>query len=214
MPVRFTDRSHGDLAVDLDDEVLAPRRARVVDAPWTWLRQVHGAQVVVVTRPGQHAGVAADAAVTRVAGAPLAIHTADCAPVVMSAPGVVGVAHAGWRGLAAGILDRMVDTMIDLGADPAALAAAIGPCIRPRCYEFGTAELADVVAAVGPDVRSTTSWGTPALDLPAGVQAALARRGVSRVDDAGTCTACSPVHWSHRARRDASRQATVAWLEP
>ncbi len=68
------------------------------------------------------------------------------------------------------------------------------------------------MAACGPEVRATTAWGTPALDVPAGVAAACRRLGIV-LDDLGTCTACSPVHWSFRARADAGRQALVAWLE-
>jgi len=209
---RFTDRSNGDLAVAGDPVVLAARRARIVDAPWTWLRQVHGATVVTVTEPGEHAGAEADAAVTAVRGAPIAVHTADCVPVVLRGPGVVGVAHAGWRGLAGGVVERTVKAMADLGAAPSAVAAELGPCIRARCYEFSPDHLDQVAATVGPEVRSTTAWGTPALDVPAGVRAVLARAGVLHVTDQGVCTACSPNHWSHRARGEAERQAAVAWL--
>ena len=211
--IRFTDRRDGDLAVGPDGpapEVVARRRA-VADLPWTWLRQVHGGDVVVVTRPGQHAGVEADAAVTRTGGAALAVHTADCAPVALVSPdGVVGVVHAGWRGLAAGVVERAVDAMRDLGAD--VIAATIGPCIRPDCYEFGAADLDLVASRLGDVVRSTTADGRPALDVPAAVRAALAHAGVMAVDDVGTCTACSAEHWSHRARGDVARQAAVVWL--
>src|SRR5690606_38845563 len=71
-----TTRADGDLAVGLPDAALSPRRAAVVDRPWTWLRQVHGADVVTVTSPGEHAGTEADAAVTAVPGAVLAVTTA------------------------------------------------------------------------------------------------------------------------------------------
>lgn len=214
MPVtvasRWTTTADGDLAVGGAAADLAARRAAVVDAPWTWLTQVHGAHVVTVREPGQHAGAEADAAVTDVPGAVLAIHTADCAPVLLRGPGVVGVAHAGWRGLAAGVIEATANAMAALGGAPT--SAALGPCIRARCYEFGPADLDQVVAACGPEVRGTTAWGTPALDVPAGVAAACRRLGIP-LDDAGTCTACSPVHWSFRARADAGRQALVAWLE-
>jgi hypothetical protein len=64
----------------------------------------------------------------------------------------------------------------------------------------------------GPEVRATTAWGTPALDLPAAVAAAVAEHGLT-LDDRGTCTACSPSHWSYRARADVGRQALVAWVD-
>lgn len=210
--VRFTDQSDGDLAIAGAPRDLAARRARIVDAPWTWLRQVHGARVVLVDAPGAHAGEEADAAVTNVEGAPLAIHTADCAPVLLSSPGVIGVAHAGWRGLAAGVIEATLAAMGELGAAPGRVQAEIGPCIRARCYEFSQQDLDTVAAAAGPEVRATTAWKTPALDVPAGVRAALGRSGVRSIADSGICTACSPNHWSYRAHGDTARQAAVAWL--
>jgi len=206
---RFTDRRHGDLRIDGDPAALAARRAALHPAPWTWLRQEHGDRVVVVTRPGEHAGAAADAAVTTTAGAPIAVHTADCAPVLLVGDGAVGVAHAGWRGLVAGVVEATAATMADLGHPPR--AATLGGCIRARCYEFGEADLARVAARYGPGVAATTAWGTPALDVAAAVRAACDRLGVP-LDDLGICTACSGDHHSHRARADRGRQALVAWL--
>jgi len=205
---RFTDRRAGDLAVSGPPDELAPRRAAIHPAPWTWLRQDHGARVVTVTRPGEHAGEIADAAVTTVVDAPIAVHAADCAPLLLEADGALGVVHAGWRGLVAGVVEAAARALVDLGHPPR--AARLGPCIRPRCYEFGADDLAAVASRYGHAVVATTAWGTPALDLPAAVRAACARIEVPLADD-GTCTACSPVHWSHRARGDASRQALVAW---
>ncbi|MEO6988387.1 MAG: polyphenol oxidase family protein [Aquihabitans sp.] len=185
------------------------RRRAVCDAPWTWVRQVHGANVVVATEPGQHAGAVADAVVTATPGVVVAVHTADCAPVFFEGDGAIGVAHAGWRGLVAGVLEATVEAMADLGHRPR--SARLGPCIRTRCYEFGRPELEQVAAAYGPSVRGETAWGTPALDLAAGVRAACERLDIT-VDDTGICTACSPQHWSHRARADTGRQALVAWI--
>jgi hypothetical protein len=208
---RFTGRPDGDLAVTGEHAALAARRAAIGPGPWTWLRQVHGADVVVVTEPGEHAGAAADAAVTAVAGAVLAVQTADCAPLLLVGDGGVGVVHAGWRGLVAGVVEAAAGALASLGAPPQ--RAVLGPCIRPRCYEFAGVELDQVAERYGSEVRARTSWGTPALDLAAGVAAACRGLGVE-LDDAGTCTACSPVHWSHRARTDPQRQALVAWLTP
>lgn len=207
----WTTTADGDLAVATDPAALHRRRAAVVDLPWTWLHQVHGAEVVTVTHPGEHAGASADAAVTAIAGAAVAVHTADCVPVALVADGGVGVVHAGWRGLAAGVVEAAVDALRSVGATR--LRAAIGPAIRPRCYEFGVDDIDAVAARVGDGVRATTAWGRPALDVPAGVRAALIRSGVDDVIDQGVCTACSPVHWSHRSRSDTARQALVAWLE-
>jgi YfiH family protein len=213
--VVFTDRGAGDLGHAgehvhaVRPEVEARRRA-VVDLPWTWLRQVHGDRVVVVTEPGGGAGQRADAAVTDRAGCALAVLTADCAPVgLVGSDGVVGVAHAGWRGLVGGVLARTVDVMRAGGT--ADVRAVLGPCIRAGCYEFGAADLARVARRLGDGVRATTTSGAPALDVPAAVRAALAEVGVTDVHDVGVCTACSADHFSHRARHDLGRQALVVW---
>ena len=209
---RFTGAAEGDLSVagHVEPDVLAERRRAVVDVPWTWLRQVHGAGVVVVDRPGAGAGAEADAAVTAIAGAALAVHTADCAPVALASPeGVLGAAHAGWRGLVAGVLEGTVAAMRGLGATD--IVAVVGPCIRAGCYEFGVDDLDLVADRLGPAVRGVTSTGAPALDVPAGVRSALRSIGVVDVRDAGVCTACSTGHFSHRARGDVARQAMVVW---
>ena len=178
--------------------------------PWTWLRQVHGDRVVVVTEPGGGAGERADAAVTDRPGCALAVLTADCAPVALvGSGGVVGVAHAGWRGLVGGVLERTVDVMRARGAVD--VRAVLGPCIRPECYEFGVEDLARVARRLGDGVRATTTSGAPALDVPAAVRAALSQVGVDDVHDVGVCTACSQVHFSHRARHELGRQALVVW---
>lgn len=207
-----TDRSHGDLSVGSPRVQLDQRRRDIVDAPWVWFHQVHGADVVTVTAPGEGAGQEADAGCTSCSDAPIAVQVADCAPVAFIDPaGVVGVAHAGWRGLMAGVLERTVEAMVEVGAS--APVAIVGPCIRPAAYEFGQAELDAVVAAIGPAVRSVTARGTPALDIPAGVLAVLDRMGVDLVADIGSCTAAdSGKRWSHRARSDRERQALIVWI--
>ena len=215
--VAFTGRAEGDMGhggervTIVRSEVEARRRA-VVDLPWTWLRQVHGARVARVVEPAGAAGTVADAAVTDRPGCALAVLTADCAPVALASPeGVVGVAHAGWRGVVAGVVEATVAEMRALGASR--VSAAIGPCIRRECYEFGTEELDDVAAHVGDGVRATTSDGRRALDLPAAVRVVLARAGVADDDvaDVGVCTACSDAYFSWRAGKELQRQAAVIW---
>jgi copper oxidase (laccase) domain-containing protein len=148
--------------------------------------------------------------VSRAPGAALAVLTADCAPVALvSAEGVIGIAHAGWRGLLDGVIEATVDAMRELGATD--VGAALGPCIRPGCYPFGEAELERVAGRLGPSVRATSRAGGAALDVPAAVRASLERVGADLVADAGVCTACSPAHWSWRGGRDTQRQATVVW---
>jgi YfiH family protein len=210
--IRFTSRADGDLHADLvpADELAARRRA-LVDLPATWLDEVHGTSVVTVTSPGQHAGATADGAVTDVFGAALGIWVGDCAPVALVASeGVIGAAHAGWRGVVAGVLPSTVRAMRRLGAST--IEAHVGPYVHPECYEFGAADLDAVAARLGPSVRATTTAGTPALDLGAAIAASLAEEDVA-VASFGPCTACSAEHWSHRARADLGRHGMVVWLE-
>lgn len=214
--VRCTGRADGDLAPGAPEPRTEPsagvreRWRAVIDRPWTWLRQVHGGDVVIVRSPGQHAGAFADAAITADPSGLLAVFSADCAPVALvSAEGPVGIAHAGWRGIMAGVLERATVALRDLGA--ADVVAVLGPCIRAGCYEFGAADLAEISRRLGPAVVASSTCGTPALDLPAAVKVALDQVGVPLVHDVAACTACSPDLWSHRARGDAERQATVVW---
>ena len=181
-------------------------------APCTWLRQVHGVDVCVVAARGQHVGAAADAAVTAVPGCSLVVRTADCVPIALLADEAVGVAHAGWRGLVGGVVEAAVAALRELGAG--SVRATIGPCIRAGCYEFRGAERDEVAARYGDEVRATTVWGTPALDLVAGARAALAGAGVTEVQVAGGCTACDSAWFSHRARGEDARQGSFVWLEP
>ncbi|NVE95490.1 peptidoglycan editing factor PgeF [Altererythrobacter lutimaris] len=108
------------------------------DMPTVWLKQVHSSDVLHVTRPfpdGERPEV--DAMVTTTQDLKLAIVTADCAPVLMEdkTAGVIGAAHAGWRGAHGGVLEKTVHAMIALGATPSNIAAAIGPCIAQKSYE-------------------------------------------------------------------------------
>lgn len=200
-------RDAGDFSVPGSPPAFEAQR-RLTDAPWTWLRQVHGCRAVVVHQPGEGRGEEADAAVGARPGLALAVFTADCAPVGLSSPeGVGAMVHAGWRGLAAGVVETAIATMRSLGATR--VVAALGPCVRPHAYRFSEADLAVVAARLGPSVRAVDDEGWPALDLPAAVEAALARGGAELVDDAGTCTHCSARHWSWRRGQESGRQANV-----
>lgn len=190
------------------------RRQALMAGPWTWLRQVHGADVVSVREPGANAGASADGAVTSVPGAVLAVHAADCVPVVVAGGGALGVAHAGWRGIAAGVVGAVVESVLAESEDTAPpLVALLGPMIRPACYEFGSSDLAAVALAAGCDVTGATAWGNPALDLAAAAGGALRTAGVGRVEDWGLDTAAEQF-FSHRVRCDTGRHALVARLEP
>ena len=216
-----TSRHEGDFAIGAEPDALAERRRRLADHPWVWLRQVHGADVVVVTADNtvRAPGSEADALVTAEAGVVLAVQTADCMPVTFDSPeGVIGVAHAGWRGLEAGVIEATVSAMADLGASR--VAYQVGPYIGPECYEFGSADLDRLAGTFGDGVRATTGDGRAALDLGALAEVVLDRTrtilpaqarpgGLTR-----PCTAHDAEQWfSHRARGEAERMATVIWRD-
>ncbi|HET8931047.1 MAG TPA: polyphenol oxidase family protein [Acidimicrobiales bacterium] len=209
--IHFTDTTDGSFALLELPETLGRRRRAVTELPVTWLSQVHGTGVVDVLRPGDAAGESADAAVTAVRGAALSVITADCAPVLLASDHAVAAVHAGWRGLVAGVVGDAVRALAKHGDGP--VRAWLGPCIRARCYEFGADDLDTVATSLGDGVRARTAWGTPALDVSVAVRTALGEAGVVDLVDTGVCTACSPAHFSHRARGDLGRQAAFVWLE-
>lgn len=192
----------GDFHLESDRAALLHRRAAFAPGLWTQLDEVHGTGVVHVGAPGQHDGAVGDAAVTTCRNAVLSVWVGDCAPVVMAADGGwLGAAHAGWRGALDGVLQATVAAL-----PTAPDTALLGPCIHPCCYEFGADDLAAMVARFGPQVASTTSWGSPALDMREVVRSALGDVGVA-LDDRSLCTGCHPtMFFSHRRRRDAGRQ--------
>ncbi|RLC91221.1 MAG: peptidoglycan editing factor PgeF [Chloroflexi bacterium] len=167
--------------------------------------QVHGARVGVVGRA--HRGTvqpATDALVTAVPAVPLLMRFADCAPILLFDPvrRVVGMAHAGWRGVVAGTVEATIRTMMErLGCDPVSLWAGIGPTIGPCCYAVGPEIAAAVQAACPPGADVVRSADRQAyLDLPAAVEAQLRAAGVEQIEDAGLCTACHvDEFFSHRA---------------
>jgi YfiH family protein len=162
---------------------------------------------VVVGRPGDAAGDEADAAVTQASGAVLAVHTADCGPVALVGEDAVAVAHAGWKGLQAGVLEATVER---LGTP---FRAYVGPLIGAECYEFGADDLARLVDRLGPHVAGRTREGTPALDLRAAIERELERLGADDITTSSDCTACKDLrYFSHRARQDVGRQAVLAWI--
>lgn len=157
-----------DRACVLENRARAARALGARPEALAGVHQVHGTHVVVVTdvwAPGE--GPRADAMATASAGVALGIITADCAPVLLADPeaGVIGAAHAGWRGAVGGVLEATVDAMAALGADPARIAAAVGPCIARESYE------------VGPDVR----------DAVHGAFCVPGREGRWQFDIAGYC---------------------------
>jgi polyphenol oxidase len=184
------------LLTDDDPERVAANRERVRGQAGAERlaqgRQVHGTHVVV----DGHGGEEGDGQVTTRPGVAAIVLVADCLPVALAAPRAAGVVHAGWRGLAAGVLEAGVAA---LGDGP--VAAAIGPGIGPCCYE------------VGDDVRAVFGTTGRTLDLKAAARARLEAAGVAEIHDCGLCTACDPERFfSHRRDRGVTgRQAGLAW---
>lgn len=177
-----------------------------------FMRQVHGADVAFAASTELPGPV--DAVVTTVPGLALAVLVADCAPVLLADPaaGVVGAAHSGRPGTAAGVVPALVKAMCERGADPARMTAAIGPAACGRCYEVPS-EMRDEVAAVVPAAYATTSKGTPGLDIRAGVAEQLASAGVARVSRDGRCTIEDPGLYSYRREGRTGRFAGYVWLK-
>jgi len=178
------------------------------------MRQVHGADVAYVAEPFGDDPPAVDAVFTDQPGLALGVLVADCAPVLVADPvaGLVGAAHSGRAGTAAGVVPALVDAMIGRGADPSRMVALVGPTACGACYEV-SAELRDEVAAILPQARSTTRQGTPALDVRAGIAAQLAGRGVTAVRHDDRCTIESPELYSYRRERTTGRFAGYIWLD-
>lgn len=215
--VRCSERCDGDYAVHSDPQVLARARRYLAPGPWTWLQQVHGANVVVVDEPGAKCAAPADASVTKCVDAVLSVQTADCAPLVLASESLVGLVHAGWRGIVEGVIGATFGSLRDLGGEE--IHALLGPCIAPAGYQFGLAELDLVASVAGDSVRSTTTDGLPALDLGAAVLAQCGEAGVSSFSVVGPPKGATPFDtadsrwYSHRTRGESQRQTTVAWLE-
>lgn len=179
---------------------------------WACLHQVHGADVFVTGPQAPDQLPPADASVSTDAAAVLAILTADCAPVALVGPGVVGAVHAGWRGLAAGVVEAAVRRVAELGGE--APSAVVGPCIHPCCYEFSPGDLKLVAQRFGAGVEGRTTAGALALDVPAAVRIALSGAGVGEITELGVCTACSPRHFSHRRDGRTGLQAMLVAATP
>lgn len=209
-----------DLGLRNGDDIATVQRNRALLArglglpsPPCWLRQVHGTHVVVDPDPADEPE--ADAAVARRPGTVLAILTADCLPVVLaSADGaVIAAAHAGWRGLAAGVLEA---TVMAMDAAPESLLAWLGPAAGPEAYEVG-AEVRD--AFVGRDAEAAAAFagtrpGHWRVDLYRLARQRLASAGLlpQAIHGRALCTISDPQRfYSHRRDGRTGRMATLAW---
>jgi YfiH family protein len=236
--VLFTERAGGVSAdpfrsLNLSDGVgdepaaVAGNRGRVLRAiapgprRLAWMRQVHGADVVHVSgsRTSPAGGLAgdgsprADAAYTDSPGVALGVLVADCAPVLVADPvaRIAGAAHAGRKGMAAGVVPALIAAMAAAGARAGRMRAIIGPSICGGCYEVPASMRAEVGAAV-PGSACTTRAGTPGIDVRAGLRGQLAGLGVVTVADDPRCTAESPDLFSYRRDGTTGRFAGLIWL--
>jgi YfiH family protein len=213
--VAFTDARAGNLALHVGDnaaDVLQRREALenaagLAPGSLRFMQQVHGTAVEMM-EPATPAPNA-DAMVSR--GLPLAVMVADCIPAVLVGQGpdgpVLAAVHAGRPGIANGILPAAVERMRAAGAT--GIRAWLGPSICGNCYEV-PAGLRAQVATLVPATWATTSWGTPALDLPAGAKAQLEAAGVV-IEYAGTCTLENEGLFSYRRSTSTGRFAGLVW---
>lgn len=207
-----------------DPAAVAANRARLqalLPAPVCWLQQVHGRVVHHADRLRPETGSAppvADAAVTTVPGTVIAVMSADCLPILLAeARGRgIAVAHAGWRGLAAGVVEATVDALRARVGAGAALHAWFGPAIGPTAFEVGE-EVRQ--AFVGSDVHAAAAFspgrapGRWQADLYRLARGRLLARGVTEVGGGGLCTVGDPARfYSHRRDRRSGRFASLLWL--
>jgi len=204
----------GDDARDVAENHRRLRARLALPAEPVWLQQVHGCDVVNADEGA--GGCTADAAVAVRPGSVCAVLTADCLPVLFCdcAATVVGIAHAGWRGLAAGVLER---TIVRLARPPGELLAWLGPAIGPQAFEVGD----DVRSAfVGQDDAAAACFRPSArrrwlADIYGLARLRLQRAGVQRVHGGGLCTFSDATRfYSYRRDGVTGRMASLLWLEP
>jgi YfiH family protein len=204
------------------DDVVAENRCRLLafcPSPPRWMHQVHGAGVAVHAVKHDPAPAIADAAITRDRGVVCAVLTADCLPVVLAdrRGGAVGIAHAGWRGLAAGVLERTVAELGGVGVHTADLVAWLGPAIGPAAFEVG-ADVREAFLAVDPRADAHFVRSSPArwhADLYGLARQRLAQCGVHSVGGGGFCTMSDATRFfSWRRDREGGRMAALVWLAP
>lgn len=212
----FTGRTEGNLSMLRGPFHERGRRERdrlceQLDLRWLCAsRQVHGVTVQRVTgdlaahaRGGQPVEIDADGHATALRELGVMVLVADCLPVIIGSEGAVAAVHAGWRGLAGGVLEEGVRAVRQLGGG-GEIAAVVGPGARGCCYEVGE----EVHSTFGNAHRDGRN-----LDLAAIARDRLQGAGVEHVEDAGVCTICDERLFSHRREGlAAGRQAGIAWL--
>lgn len=195
----FSDAGDGDMRRDVGARTRLSSSLGIAPE-WATVHQVHGSRVIEAREAGDSGE--ADALWTAVPGLPLAVFTADCLGVVLHGDGMVGVAHAGWRGAAAGVVAALVDEMRRQGGDPT--RASIGPGIGACCFEVG-----GEVAERFPGRAAETSWGSTSVDLLGAIRDQV--QGLE-VWMSGRCTRHHDGLYSHRRDRTTSRLAAIGWI--
>jgi YfiH family protein len=187
--------------------------------------QIHSANAVVIETPWTaDTRPRADAIVTRTRGLAVGVTTADCGPILFADPqaGVVGAAHAGWRGALSGIVEATVAAMEQVGAARTSIRAVLGPMIRQKNYEVGP----DLIARFGAEDSASDRFfvdaardGHALFDLPGYIASRLARAGVGSIEDLGLCTYADPERFfsfrrsTHRGEPDYGRHVNAIVLE-
>lgn len=214
--IAHSTRFDGDLSpssIAADD--LSQRRQLAVAHPWCVVHQVHSDRALVVApADATRERLVGDALVTNETNLVLAVHSGDCVPVgFITESATVAAAHAGWKGLEAGVLESTVRRLREFDG-AASITAAVGPHIRASQYEFSPADLDRLARRFGPGVIGVTNDGRPALDLTAAIAGELDRLGVVVDAWSDDCTARdADRYWSHRARQEPGRIALAAWIE-
>lgn len=186
-----------------------------------WLNQIHGTQVVDADDYGNGGGVpSADASVTKTPGRVLAIMTADCLPVLLASTDgkVIGAAHAGWRGLAAGVIEQTVALMRAKQGDQtqSEILAYLGPAIGPHAFEVGS-EVRDVFMAHNPAsaacFEQLQEKGKYLADIYGLAALRLNALGIEHIEGGDECTLQNPDYFSYRRDQKTGRMGSFIWIE-
>jgi hypothetical protein len=226
----FYDSLNGGLGSDDAPERVTENRARMAAAlgvapdRLVTAYQIHSPDVVVATQPWPRARAPrADAVVTRVRGLAVGVTTADCGPLLLAdaEAGVVGAAHAGWRGALAGVIEAAVAAMEQLGAARTRMVVALGPMIRQANYEVGPDFVVRFAAADPDNARffaPAARDGHAMFDLAGYIASRLQDAGVGRIEDLGHCTYAEAARFfsyrrsTHRAEADYGRHVNAIAL--
>ena len=211
------DHEHGHHARERLRTQLGLRRlARGYQVHGTTVRRIHShAEVPAPDTAAAQPPLEADGQATCIPGIGVMALAADCLPVALGSAGAVAMVHAGWRGLAAGVLEQGVLALRALGVE-GDIAAIVGPGAGPCCYEVGPevhAAFASKALAAEPDILGSAEAGGSPIDLRTIAHERLHAAGVADVQDVALCTICDARFYSHRRESTrAGRQAGIAWL--